>query len=146
MAKYIAAGVGILVLLVVAFTALGLVFGWIGGAASVASVDNVKAQYQFAYQDLNSLKATAANACQQREFLADPSISPDEKTADRAHLSAYEQNYVRIKAEYDARVQNVFQAKLVKPSDVPLEAPTLAEAEAAVPGCPVPQVTPSPNQ
>jgi hypothetical protein len=145
MAKYIAAGIGILILVVVVLTALGLLFGWIGGGASVVSVDNVKAQYQFAYQDLNSLKATAANACGEREALADPTLGADEKTARRSQLIAYEQNYERIKAEYDARVQNVFQAKLVKPADVPLMAPTLHDAEVAIAGCPVPAIA-SPAQ
>ena len=135
MGKTIAIVVAGFVALVIGLTALGFALDWFGTGVKIVSPENVKAQYEFAYQDTRALRADATNVCGELHVLADPTVSADEKTSRRSQLLAYQQLYAKTEADYDARVANVFQAKLVKPSDVPLVSPTLQEMEATLPVC-----------
>lgn len=93
----------------------------------------VTAQWQFAYDYEASLGASASNWC---TALADEQSARSEDVRVQLSLQrrAIEQNYNRIKAEYDGRLRDAFRAKLVKPPDVPNQAPTLEEKVAQL-GC-----------
>lgn len=119
----------LLVLIGTLFTIGGFVFHWFGTAAHVISPENVKQQYALAFQDYNSLKATAVNVCgvvSAEKLLTPGSDAWNQRESQRL---AYEQNYARIKAQYEARMSDIFQAKKVKPAELPFTAPTLQAME-----------------
>lgn len=107
---------------------VGFIVSWIGAAAEVVSPDNVRQQYALAYQDYNALQATAQNACVIRDAVKN-ATSDDEKTQRESQLLAVQTNYNNIASQYEARMQNIFQAKKVKPTDLPFQAPTESEME-----------------
>lgn len=121
--KYILAGVGGFALL--------FIFLWVLFLANIFSPQNVSAQWQFAYDNQKALVATAGNVCQARKDEA-AQTDPALKAQLTSQRIAYEQNYRRIEAEFDAALSNAFKAKLVKPSDVPSQAPTLDQELAIV--------------
>lgn len=108
---------------------------WLLTLLGIIGPQNVKAQWQFAYDYDNSLRAIAGNVCQARadEAKATTDIERNQRTSQRI---AQETNYRRVEAQYDAQLQDAFRAKLVKPADVPTQAPTLAEATSACPSSP----------
>lgn len=108
------------VLLVISWAA-----GWITMPFQTTSVQNVKQQWAFAYQYDESLKAIAQQVVNTQKLV--DSSTGDTKTQRETQLLAYQNNYARVKAEYDAKLKNAFEAKWVKPSDVPDIAPTLEE-------------------
>jgi cell division protein FtsI/penicillin-binding protein 2 len=109
--------IGALVVLFLVGTALSFAFGWIGGAAQIESFQNHKEQYTWAYQDMEALRAQAGNICDAKGAT---NIQP-------GAVLAYKQNYRRIEADYDRRMENAFEAKYVKPHDLPRRAPTLRD-------------------
>lgn len=117
------------VVAVIALTAASLALGWFGTAAHVISPQNVTSQWQFAYDYDRSLTAIAGQVCVAKQAVASASTT-DERTQRESQLLAITNNYLRVEAEYDARLANAFEAKLVRPSDVPAQAPTLAQATA----------------
>lgn len=125
--------VGTLVVLTVVFGIMGLVLGWFNAGAKVVSPDNVRQQWQFAYDYDASLKAIATQDCTAKK-VADAETNPDIKAQRISQQVAIENNYARVKAEYDGRLRDAFRAKLVKPADVPNQAPTLEQNLAEV--CP----------
>lgn len=105
------------VVVVVVFVALlGLGLGWFKGAVAVVSVENVKKQYQFGYEFDRKMRAEATTVC-----------IGEKRGLEAPALAAYEQTYANIEASYDARMANAFEAKHVKPGDLPLVAPRLSE-------------------
>lgn len=106
--------VAAIVVLVLLLTLLGLGLGWFKGAVAVVSVENVKKQYQFGYEFDRKMRAEATTVCIGEKRGLEPSA-----------LAAYEQTYANIQASYDARMANAFEAKHVKPGDLPLTAPTI---------------------
>lgn len=120
-------------LAVIGLIVLGWGLGWFNKGAEITSARHVEEQWGKAYTAHNSLKATAANVCSARaaaENEADPWIRPQRQT----QVIAQEQNYARVAAQYDAAMSDAFQTKLIKPGDLPEQAPTLAQATAAA-GC-----------
>lgn len=117
--------------------AIGFVLNWAAGwaavPAQVASAENVQKQWAFAYQYDESLQAAARQVCSAEKGVAESS-SDAERTQRRSQALAYEQNYARIEAEFNAKLRNAFEAKYVAPSDVPKRAPTLVEMKAKVCG------------
>jgi hypothetical protein len=107
---------------------VGFAGGWWDTGVKVVSPENVKAQFQFAYDDIKAMNAVASNVCsaiKSRDGYtkgSEPYIQRD------SQVQAYEQNYQRIAAEYNAHMADMFRAKYVKPSDVPSTAPTLQES------------------
>ncbi len=99
-------------------------YRWLTAAADVTSAKNVKAQWTSLYQHLEALDTTARQICSTERALAAAGDTP-EASQRRTHVLTYEQNYARIQGEYNAKVRNAFEAKLVKPNDVPEQAPTL---------------------
>jgi hypothetical protein len=100
-------------------------FGWFREPARIYGVDNVRDQWQFAYEYEESLKTIASNYCTAATAVAQ--ADPQTKSARETQRIAQENNYNRVRAEYDARLRNAFEAKLVKPADVPERASTLQE-------------------
>jgi len=123
--------------LVVAAVVIAGIVGWVGSwaavPAQVASAENVQKQWAFAYQYDESLQAAARQVCSAEKAVTESS-SEAERTQRRSQALAFEQNYFRIEAEFNAKLRNAFEAKYVAPSDVPKRAPTLAEMKAKVCG------------
>jgi hypothetical protein len=126
--------------IVIAVIAMGAVagigswlFGWFSVPGEITSPENVKKQWAFAYQYDESLHAAARQVCLTEKAL-NTAESDTEKTQRRSQLLAYETNYTRIEAEYNAKLRNAFEAGLVKPPDVPKTAPSLDEMKSRVCG------------
>lgn len=119
--------VGFVILLLLC--GLGWVFRWGKAATDVVGPENVKAQWQFAYDYDESLRASASNWCtlRKQEVQAGKIGDRDAMNQRGSQRIATEQLYERNKAEYDARLRDAFRAKWVKPTDVPTKAPTLDE-------------------
>ena len=118
--------------------ALGVIFGvgsfafdWLNTGKNVVGPANVKEQWRFAYDLSESLNATARQVCIAERALK-RAVTSEESSQRQSQLIAYEQTYARIQADYDARMKDAFRGKLVKPRDVPDEAPTLKETKAKV--------------
>lgn len=112
---------------------VGFVAGWFKTGVEVISPENVKAQWQFAYDYDASLKAIAKQWCTakiEETNETDKEVRP-QRVSQRI---AIENNYQRVKAEYDGRLRDAFRAGLVKPPDVPRSAPNLPDVVAAT-GC-----------
>lgn len=134
--KWLLWAVGIIAVLSVVIGGLGFVFGWFGAATAIVSPENVKAQFQAAYDDINALNAVGANICiakKQRDLYP---VGTDGYNTGESNVVAQEQNYQRISNHYNAYVSDPFRAKLVRPRDLPAVAPTETEA-LAVAGCSV---------
>jgi len=119
------------VLAAIVISVLGFIFSWFGAAARVVSPENVKNQWEFAYQYDRSLKAISLQVCGAQDAVKTTEKGTDAYNQRITQLEAYKQNYYRVQAQYDAQLANAFEAKLVRPRDVPSQAPTLAENEKA---------------
>jgi hypothetical protein len=113
---------------------LSFALGWIAVPFQIFGVDNVKAQWQFAYTYDESLQAIARQDCTAITAVK-AAATTDEATARRSQQFSIENNYSRVEGEYNAALRNAFQAKLVAPADVPSIAPTLLVMKQRV-GCP----------
>lgn len=99
--------------------------GWLAAPADIYGVDNVRAQYKDAYDNYASLGAIAANVCGARRVLADTPQGSADHGARQTQLTAQEQNFARVSAQYNAAFADAFRAKNVKPGDLPDQAPPL---------------------
>lgn len=128
-------GIGLLVLIVVCGV-VGWFLRWGKAASDVVGPENVKAQWQFAYDYDESMRGVANNWCTLRKQEVQAGKTGDRDTMNQrsSQRIAVEQNYERIKSEYDGRLRDAFRAKWVKPGDVPTKAPTLEEKLTEV-GC-----------
>ncbi len=131
--KWVLASIGTILVLGLVFGVLGFALGWYRADSDVVSPQNVKAQYQDAYTNFEALKATAGDVCSALTAI-DAETDPDARSQRVSEELAYEQNYRRIAADYDAAYDNVFQAKHVGPADLPRTAPGL-DAELTTVGC-----------
>lgn len=107
-------------------------FDWFQAGQEIVSPDNVREQYRFAYDYINDMEAGAQQACTYEQAVEESKADGASSSIveqRRSQLLAVEQNYARIKADYDARMDDLFRAKIVAPSDVPKEAPTLQEMQ-----------------
>ena len=109
---------------VIVLSLLGLAFNWFGAVVERAGPQNVAEQWRFAYDYDESLRAIARQVCSAGDSL-DAAQGDEEQTARRSQLLAYQQNYDRVRAEYDARLRDAFRAGIIRPGDVPERAPTL---------------------
>lgn len=123
-ARQVAAAVGLLVALVVVLTVVGFAAGWFRAGVEVISPANVKEQWAFAYSYDRSLGALAGTWCSAKTAEV-AETNPDYRSQRTTQRLAYENQYRNVEAQYDAALANAFKAKLVKPSDVPVVAPTL---------------------
>lgn len=124
---------GIALAIGLVFMVVGFAAGWFRATTAVVSPENVKAQWQFAYDYDASLKAIAGQWCTAKAAEV-AETNPDFKAQRTSQRIAVEQNYDRVKGVYDARLADAFRAKLVRPSGVPTRAPALKDTTAAV-GC-----------
>lgn len=131
--RWLAVTLGVIVVLGVVFGLLGLGLGWFRATTDVVSPENVKAQYQDAYTNYEALKATAGNVCALKTAIA-TETDPDARTQRVSQELAYEANFRRIAAAYDAAYDDAFRAKHVGPADLPTKAPDLA-TELTATGC-----------
>jgi hypothetical protein len=87
---------------------------WGGEAARITNPDNVREQNTAILDAWESLQATAGNVCSVRNAVrgdASPTLVEDP-------AFAFEATYRRIKATYDRRMSNLFEARAVR--DLPL--------------------------
>lgn len=126
-------GWSITVLLVVVLLGglLGLATGWISFGTKFLSPAELREQYRTAFTLYNSLEASAQNVCDLEELISDET-DPDVKSQRESQLLAFQQQYNANKATYEARMQNIFEAKKRKPAELPFEAPTLEEMKQLV--------------
>ena len=116
---------------VVVLGILGWVIRWASVPGQVISPENVRKQWAFAYQYDESLQAAARQVCA-TEKATNIATDPQEKTQRRSQQLDLENNYARIEAEFNARLRNAFEAKLVAPNDVPSAALDLSAMKARV--------------
>lgn len=121
----IALGIGIFVILVMAASIAG---GWFDTGARIVSAGHVEDQWRTAYDRYNALRATAAQACDMERIVAES--TGEAQTQRQSQLLALRQNYVRIAGQYDAALADPFRARLVRPRDLPANAPTLSQMQA----------------
>lgn len=124
--------------IVLIFVALSLVFGvvgfatdWFGTAVDIVRPENVKEQYSFFYETINDLKSEAGQVCIAEEAAA-AAKGTDVYDQRLSQVIVLKQNYQRIAARYNARAENVFTGKVVRPRDLPATAPTLEQSQALV--------------
>lgn len=117
-------GVAAIVAIGVVVLLLGLGLGWFDAATKVIGPTNVKAQFQHAYTDYESLKATAGNVCTAQRLVAQET-NLDVRSQRVTQEATYEQTYRHIQADYDAAYDDAFRAKRVGPRDLPRPAPGL---------------------
>ncbi len=128
------AGLAFILILATSAGVAHFAFGWLSVPGQVFGVENVRTQFQTAYDDINSLNAVAANICiaeKQRNLYP---VGTDGYNTGESNVVAQEQNFQRIENHYNAYVSDPFRAKLVRPRDLPYPAPTEAEAIASLPG------------
>jgi len=113
-----------------ALMALCVAIGWVSLPFQQVSVENVKAQWAFAYQYDEALQAAARQVCTAEK--SSLNAVGEEAVQRRTQIAAYEQNYSRIQAEYNQKLRNAFEAKYIRPSDVPTRAPELLDMKARV--------------
>lgn len=128
---------GVVVAVALVLGCVGFAFRWLNAGAEVVSPQNVKAQWQFAYDYDEALAGAARQWCTIRQAEVQAPEGSDAQVQRASQRIAVEQLYARNKAEYDARLRDAFRAKWVKPSDVPVRAPALEEKLQEV-GCAVP--------
>jgi hypothetical protein len=128
--KWLAIGVVAILLLGAATGVAGWIGGWWHKAAEVTGAENTDTQFTALYTDIESMKAAAANTCAAKDAKA----GPNSPTLLEDPSFAYAAKYRSIAADYNRRFENIFEAKalIVKPSDLPREAPTLEEMETQV--------------
>src|SRR5688572_29325957 len=117
--------------LVAAISMVMLLVGWMSAGVDLISPDNVAKQWAFAYQYEESLKSEALQICNAEKALA-AATNVTEQTQRRSQVLAMQNNYHRIAQEFDARLRNAFEAKLVAPPDVVRVAPSLSELAGVV--------------
>ena len=104
MGRIIGIGLAIIVGVVVLVWALG----WIFAPFDVTSVDNVRKQWAFAYQYDESLHAVAKQVCSAERAVKE-ARGDEERIQRQSQALAFEQNYARIEAEYNAKLRDAFQ-------------------------------------
>lgn len=123
----------IMVAIVLGVSLLGLALGWITWPFDLGSRANVQEQFRVGYELYESLQGTAQAACTaEKAYLAE--TNPDLKSQRQSQQLAYETNYARLSADFDAWSRNIFEGGIVRPADLPARAPSLAEMKAQVCG------------
>jgi hypothetical protein len=124
-----------ILLLSFAFGILSWVGGWWSGDKETTGFQNTRTQAYQLRDDYNNLVATAGNVCDAEKAKGEPNPN-DPQIVGGDPAFQYEATYRRIKADYDRRMSNAFEAGWVHhyPTlrDLPRTAPTLGEALA---GC-----------
>lgn len=101
--------------------ALPLLFGWLNASRDIVSASNVKRQHTAIIQDWESMVSAAENACSVVKAGVDS--NPNDATLVESPVLAYEATFRRIRASYERKMQNLFEAQLVAPSGYPTRVP-----------------------
>jgi hypothetical protein len=129
--RWLLGAVLLVLLLMVVLMPFGWGFAWLKTARDVAGPDNTRDQAFALRDDYRSLEATAGNVC---DVGRSGSSSKNDPTLVEHPDFAYRAQYRRIKADYDRRMDNAFEAGWVRHypflNDLPREAPTLSEMTA----------------
>lgn len=117
--------IGAVVALAVIFGIIGTSLGWFNAGREVVSASNTKNQFREIKGDWAELNSAAGNACSvvgnakgsdAQSFVEDPAV-------------AYAATYRRIVADYNRRMDNIFEAQLVGPKDYPRAIPEFDETK-----------------
>lgn len=121
-------------LLMVALTPLTIGFGWVSGEAHLRSFNHVQDTYREAFDDVNAMEANVRQACRYQTAVKDAKARGDSVAFDQlqAQLFAVENNYDRVKADYEAYMSDHFRGGVIRPQQLRLPYPSLAERESAV--------------
>src|SRR5258708_1556377 len=111
---------------IIVISLLGWGLSWILTPLRVTSVQHVEHEWDFAYTRIEALKSTAVMVCD-AEKAYNNATDENTRTQRQTQLIALENNYNRQVAEYNQEMDNAFKAGLVKPADVPRDAPTLIQ-------------------
>ena len=124
---------GVVIALSILFAVIGWIGSWGGEAKRLTSPDHSREQVTAVLDDWTTLQATAGNVCDAKASAreqGDPQLVEDPAFAYRAA-------YRRIKADYDRRMNNLFEAYVTRHlplpgsiQNLPRTAPTLREAVA----------------
>jgi len=117
-------------LVILILTIVGFIFGWITLPIDKGSRDNVEKQFRRGYELYESLQATAQMVCTAEQAYNE--TDPNTKQQRQTQLTAYQTNYQRLAAEYDAWARNVFEGGIIHPQDLPTRAPTLQDMKSQV--------------
>lgn len=117
---------GVFVAVGVILMVVGLGLGWFRAGTDIISPENVKKQWQFAYDYNASLEGLSSQWCTLTKA-ENAETTPEFKVQRTNQRIAVEQQYDRVRAEYNGRLADAFRAGLVKPPDVPEVALTLAQ-------------------
>lgn len=104
--KWFFGAVAIIILITIVFGVISWVGSWGSEGARIIGVDNTKEQVTRVLELDKSMTATATNICNAKNSKheeADPSMVEDP-------AFAYKATYNNQKAEYDRRMQNLFEA------------------------------------
>jgi uncharacterized protein YacL len=124
------ASIGLIIALVIFFTILGWALNWFGAGVAIVSPTNVKAQFALAYDDYEALQKLNDTLCISKQAIAQ-AVDANTKTQRQTQLLAYEAQYNRVAAEYQARYDDAFRAALVGPKDLPKTIPPVSTVLAA---------------
>lgn len=121
-------------LLMVAVTPLTIGFGWFSGEAGLRSFEHARQTYAEAFDDTEAMAANARQACQFAASVKSARDAGDAATATQreTQLLAVENNYERVRAEYQAYMRDHFRGGVLRPKQLPLPAPSLQRRMAAL--------------
>ncbi|QDF15434.1 hypothetical protein SEA_MOLLYMUR_74 [Gordonia phage Mollymur] len=123
--KILFATVGVMILLLLGVGACNLAVGYGNKAAEVVGVDNVETQHTQVIERFSALQDAANNACAAGQATAGnggPLLVEDPALA-------YAATYFNIRTDYNRRMANLFEAKIVAPSGYPKQIPAFPEAK-----------------
>lgn len=127
--------VGVVLAVAAVFAVIGLAAGWFSGTANLASFEHSKTQTTAVLDDWTRMEATAGNVC----GITEGARSDDDPTLVEDPSFAYSATYRSIKADYDRRMNNLFEAAVTRQLPLPAAirgypkiAPTLKEMQAQV--------------
>lgn len=134
-AKWIAIAITVAVVIAVVGGVIGFVGDWGSEAKRVASPENVREQNTAIIEAWQGMEAAAANACNAKDSAkenGDPTLVEDPALA-------YKATYRRLRADYNRRMANLYEAQAVRnlplPSNLrsyPKRAPSLEATQAEV--------------
>jgi hypothetical protein len=111
--------------------ALSFALGWIAWPFDLGSRQNVEEQFRTGYELNESLQGTAQAVCT-TEKAFNSETDANLKSQRQSQLLAYETNYARLSADYDAWSRNIFEGGIVRPADLSARAPSLSEMKTQV--------------
>jgi hypothetical protein len=118
-------------LLLVLVTPLTIGFGWFHGEANLRSFEHVRQTYGEAFDDTAAMDANARQACRLDKLIAstdDPAVRSQRQT----QVLAIENNYDRVKGEYEAYMSDHFRGGVIRPKQLPMPYPSIEDRKTEV--------------